>query len=196
MVNQLTNSIEKTFAKSIQLLKEICESEIEKIFLLKIIDHILKRPDRYRFGFIFEDTDTEIINGVEVITSKTNYQLPDGFGCLSGLKIDILIQKTQLEIFPQKKIEFYNPDNVLQTIKYRLDFGIYKYSVDKPNENIKNYCIECDGFDFHNTKNQLLKDNHRARNLLLKNGFTTIRYLGTEVYNLADSDVGRLLFNL
>jgi len=31
---------------------------------------------------------------------------------------------------------------------------------------IKKYCVECDGFDFHNTKDQIKKDNERASNLL------------------------------
>jgi len=43
---------------------------------------------------------------------------------------------------------------------------ICKYLISNSKEMIKKYCVECDGFDFHNTKDQIKKDNERASNLL------------------------------
>jgi hypothetical protein len=196
MKHQLTKSINKSFERSIQLITDICESEIEKIFLLKIIDHILKRPDRYSLSFILVETDTKTINGIEVTTSKANFQMPDDFGYLCGVRMNNFISQTFVEIFPQKQVEFENPDNILHTINYRLDFGVYKYNNIDPKTIIKKYCIECDGFEFHNTKEQLKKDNERMRNLLLRHNYTTLRYLGTEIHNWDDSGVGTFIWNL
>lgn len=196
MKTQLTNSIQQTFEKSLQLVTNICESEIEKIFLLKVFDYILKRPDRYSFSFILKEIDTEEINGVEAIFAKANFQMPDNFGYLCGIQINNLIKSTFVEIFPQQNIEFPNPDNCLQNIKYRLDFGIYKYLISNPKEVVKKYCVECDGFEFHNTKGQIKKDNERARNLLFVHEYTTLRYLGTEIFNWDEREIGEFIWNL
>ena len=117
MVNQLTESIEQSFAKSVKLLVSLCESEIEKIFLLKVLDYVLKRPKEFSVGFIFIDTDTETIDGVEYIDIK-NSQLQGLLGFLGGLRINNLIKKTYLEIYPQKEIEYCSPDNIFQIIDY------------------------------------------------------------------------------
>ena len=95
MVNQLTESIEQSFAKSVKLLVSLCESEIEKIFLLKVLDYVLKRPKEFSVGFIFIDTDTETIDGVEYIDIK-NSQLQGLLGFLGGLRINNLIKKKYL----------------------------------------------------------------------------------------------------
>ena len=195
MKYQLTKSISKSFEKSIQLIIDICESEIEKIFLLKIINNILKRPDRYSLSFILVESETKIVNGIEVV-SKVNFQMPDSFGYLCGVRINNFISKTFVEIFPQKIVEFENPDNILHIMSYRLDFGIYKYNSIDPKTIIKKYCIECDGFEFHNTKEQIKKDNERVRNLLLQHSYTTLRYLGTEIHNWDENEVGRFIWNL
>jgi hypothetical protein len=195
MINQLQKSIQLSFEKSIKLIVEICESEIEKIFLLKIIDYVINRPDRYSIGFILKGSDTNMINGLEVVTSPANYQMPDDFGYLCGLRIIYLQDNKTIEIFPQLKVKFENPSNFSQPINYRIDFAIYKLEGDS-NTITRKYCVECDGFDFHNTKDQIKKDNERMRNLMLLNEISTIRYLGTEIYNWKDDNIGLFLFNL
>ncbi|MCE7864997.1 MAG: hypothetical protein DYG99_15780 [Bacteroidetes bacterium CHB5] len=196
MKDQLLNSIHKTFENSLGLVVNICESEIEKLFLLKIVDYAIKRPDRYSIGFILWETDTETVDGKDVITSPVNYQMPDDFGYLCGLRISNLFEQTYFEIFPQKKEEFGDPYEILRTIKYRLDFGVYKYSKHNSESPSKKYCIECDGFDYHNTKDQIKRDNERVRNLLMLKSFTTIRYLGTEIHNWTEDDVGLFINSL
>ncbi len=196
MKEQLTNSIQQSFEKSIQLVLDICESEIEKIFILKILDYILKRPDGYSLGFVFKEPETEIINGEEVITSEVNFTMPDYFGYLCGFRINDLVKDIFFEIFPQKKESFFDSGEILKEVSYRLDFAIFKYSNFDSKEILKKYCIECDGFDFHNTKDQIKNDNNRIRNLLLRNGYTTIRYLGTEIYNWKESEIGLFIWNL
>lgn len=196
MKTEILNSIHKNFENCISIVTSLCESEIEKIFLLKIIDYIMNRPDRYSLGFIIVPTDTETIEEQEFMTSPYNFQMPDDYGYMCGLRINYLFTHTYIEIFPQKTKEFCNPENALQKIKYRLDFGIYKYSYSNPNEPIRKYCIECDGFDFHNTPIHIKRDNLRMRNLLLLEDYTTIRYLGTEIHNWTQGEIGLFIWNL
>ena len=68
-----------------------------------------------------------------------------------------------------------------QKRKYRLDFGLIKSSVenDKIIE-LEKICIECDGHDYHSTKEQILRDNTRARELTLE-GWKIYRFSGSEI---------------
>jgi hypothetical protein len=196
MKDQLTKSILDSFEHCLKLVTGICESEIEKIFLLKIIDHVQKRADRYGLSFIITEALTGFVNGDEVITSSVNYQMEGDFGYICGIRITNFINQTNIEIFPQKKVEFMNPENIMHNIRYRLDFGIYKYNFNETENKIKKYCVECDGYDFHSTKDQIKRDNERMRNLLLQNGFITLRYLGTEIHNWDDVGIGNFIWNL
>jgi hypothetical protein len=196
MKSDLHKSIEKEFAKQIQIVIDLCESEIEKLFILKIISYIQKRPDRYNWGFIIEDVETKIIKDEEVWSSKVNSKLPETAVYLCGIRIYNLIYHTHLEIYPQQDVEFQHIDNFLKTTTYRLDFGVYKFDSTKPKEIIKKYCIECDGFEFHSSKNQLKKDNERMRNILLRHNYTSLRYLGTEIFNMSDQEIGYFVWNL
>ena len=196
MKDQLIKSIQQSFEKSIQLIISICESEIEKIFILKLINYVLKRPDRYNLGFLLLETETKIVGGKEVTTSEVNFQMPDGFGYLCGLRINNLISQTFIDIFPQHKETFIKGGKMLQTINYRLDFAVFKYSILNPKQILKKYCIECDGYDFHSSKDQIKSDNNRIRDLLLRHDYTTMRYLGTEIYNWEESEIGLFIWNL
>lgn len=89
---------------------------------------------------------------------------------------DILIYNPYIDVLAiekQKEIECENK-------KYRVDFAIpvlYK------NQGLKEFIIECDGYDFHQkTKEQVEKDNIRQRNLQ-KNGYIVIRFSGTEIWH-------------
>ncbi len=193
---RLLESIKKRFQDNIQLIVDICESEIERIFLLKIVDYTLKRPDCLSISFVLKETLTNTINGRDVIVSDVNYFTPSWFGFLCGFRITNSITNTYIEIFPQEKIEYPKHDNILETVKYRLDFGIYKYSEGDSKTILKKYCVECDGFEYHNTKEQIKKDNQRMRNILLIQDYTTLRYLGTEIINLDENSIGLFLWNL
>ncbi len=104
--------------------------------------------------------------------------------------------------FAPESIVHYTPELIVHftpeysIIKYRLDFGIDKYTNEVPAKISKKYGIECDGYEYHSTKDQLIKDNKRSRNLLLLNGITTTRYLGTEIFNFTENDIGEFLWNL
>ena len=192
----LIDSIRNRFHQNLQLVVDICESEIERIFLLKVVDYILKRPDAFSIGFILKETLTDRINGRDCIVSDMNFTTPSWFGYLCGVRINNLITNTYIEIFPQEKVEYRNHENFHETVKYSLDFGMYKYKQGDCTNILKKYCVECDGYDFHNTREQISRDNRRMRNILLIQEYTTLRYLGTEIVNLDDNSIGMLLWNL
>lgn len=89
-------------------------------------------------------------------------------------------------IYPQHSLS-------LDKINLRLDFAIFVNLPDKTKSEINEYkfCIECDGHEFHKTKEQRENDNKRMR-LLIKYGWTVIRYTGTEIYKFSDQDVIKL----
>lgn len=196
MIDRLRKSIEYSFHNSIELLIEICESEIEQIFLLKIIDFVAKRFDDYSLGFIVEETDTIEIEDKGYINAKVNYNSPGGFGYLCGLSIKHISSPSIIEIYPQKEVSVPNPDNLSHIFKYRLDFGIFKYQNSVSKVLVSKYCIECDGHEFHSTKDQIKKDNKRMRQLLLQEGYSSIRYSGSEVFNMSENDIGMFLMGL
>ena len=79
-----------------------------------------------------------------------------------------------LEVFPQFKID-----------NYRIDFAfILKKYYNNDWHVIAKYSVECDGFDFHHTKEQINNDNNRLRHLITK-GFTTIKFSGADIYKIA-----------
>ena len=67
--------------------------------------------------------------------------------------------------------------------KYRLDFYIIVLYLDEKGNRVKNcyFDIECDGYEFHHkTKEQIIYDNERERNLK-KEGLEIIRFSGSEI---------------
>lgn len=191
MVDQILNSISKTINANLQLLKELCESEIEKIFLLKVLDYCVKRCDQYEISFIVKETE---IKNNEIV-SQVNYQGNGNFGFLCGVKIKHIDFNRCIKLYPQYILYINNPDNALFQLSYRLDFALI-VETQKSGGLQKIYCIECDGHDYHNTKDQISKDNKRSQNLILLNNFTVLRYSGTQIYNMKDSEIGQLLSNV
>ena len=191
MTGDLIQSILFTYEKKISILLDICESEIERIFLLKVIDYVNKRPDRYRLSFIFEEVETFIVDGKESVSKKVNIQIPDNFGRISGIRIeDYFIGTHSIEIYPQKEIKYFG-DN-FREVNYRLDFGVFVYDRNS-NILIKKNCIECDGYEYHSEKHQIIRDNKRDMNISYEENYHTIRFLGTEIVNFEDEDIGYLL---
>lgn len=74
-------------------------------------------------------------------------------------------------LIPQKEVEV---DNKL----YRVDFMLINYLNDKETKIV----IECDGYEYHSSKEQIIKDNQRQRDLE-NAGYIVIRFLGTEIFN-------------
>lgn len=77
--------------------------------------------------------------------------------------------ESNLHLMAQKEIKANNK-------KYRVDFVIWGGK-----ENYK-YIIECDGYQYHSSSKQMGIDNQRQRDLE-NEGYTIIRFSGSEIYN-------------
>ena len=83
-----------------------------------------------------------------------------------------LIKVDTIKVVPQ-----YNVDKL-----YRIDFMIQ----DMSGNNL--FGVECDGYEWHSSKSQMLNDYKRERNLKLK-GIELIKFLGSEINNNCDECV-------
>lgn len=78
--------------------------------------------------------------------------------------------------------------------KYRLDFYfvVAYYNSKGKIIDTKYYDVECDGYDYHSSKEQIKYDNERTR-ALQKDGFEIIRFSGSEIYINSDKCVDDLI---
>ena len=79
--------------------------------------------------------------------------------------------------------------------KYRVDFSLYLNELGKTpcKKNVKHFVIELDGHDFHEkTKEQAKKDKEKDR-FLISEGYTVIRFTGSEIYNNCKDKVKEFL---
>lgn len=180
--DDLLQSLKSTFEKQLLLLMDLCDpaSEIERIFLLKIIEYCLKRPDRFYVRYLF-DSDS----------NSPNIQLPDNYGRIYGIEIKWYDLETSFEIIPQ--FELQTEHDFPETHRYKLDFAFIVRG-ENSNQPARTYCIECDGFKYHQTLEQLKKDNKRSRSFNFK-GISTLRFTGSEIFNLTENDVGEFLMS-
>jgi hypothetical protein len=185
--------------KNIQETIDLCDknSPIEKQFLIKIIDFVLRNSNNNQSIFtqnyilIF---DNEFVNNdgevVDLISYEGNCN-PQNFIRIEYCGFQELKFNRFIEIKPQFKV-YTKSDNKKY---FLLDFGVFLYKKGGnqfEKELIKKFCIECDGYEFHSEKEHIIKDNIRNRKIL-EQDIHTIRYLGREINNLTDDDIFSLL---
>jgi very-short-patch-repair endonuclease len=78
----------------------------------------------------------------------------------------------------RKQLEFYK--GLIVKPQYPVHIYIIDFYILDDTTN-KKYAIEIDGYDYHSTKEQRFKDYRRER-FLLEEGYTVIRFMGSEVY--------------
>jgi very-short-patch-repair endonuclease len=170
--SELENNINKVI--------ELCESPIEERLLYKIIEYVLEdtltttlhKTERwFRLSFLYKEIDGYITNTIKGV--RIDY---------SGYNEKNLTR--YIEIIPQYKIQTNKGD-------YRLDFGVFLkfFNSDKL---IKNFCLECDGYMYHNRREQIMRDNQRDL-VLISNNFQTIRLLGSQINNITNDYITDLL---
>ena len=166
--------------KNIQETIDLCESPIEEKLLLNIIEYVLidstittlHQIERwFRLSFLYDKRN-------EVLTDK-----------IIGIRIDYsgYYQKNltrYIEIIPQYIINTNRGG-------YRLDFGVFLKSFES-DKLLKKFCVECDGYEFHNEREQIIRDNQRDF-VLMSNDFQTIRYLGREINKISGEEISNLL---
>jgi len=81
----------------------------------------------------------------------------------------------QYGIHPQKTFE-------VDGSNYRVDFCIDKMSELKRKEYLyTRIAVECDGYEYHSSKEQIAYDHRRDTGLLLRHGLHVIRFTGAEL---------------
>jgi very-short-patch-repair endonuclease len=113
---------------------------------------------------------------------------PCGYG-----NIPMAIWKTDLPFPPPEKMILISPQ--FEFLRYKIDLAVFCQAFSGDEIRV---AIECDGHDFHKTKEQLKRDRKRERVLQI-NGWHVLRFTGTEIWKDAElcaSDVGDFIFEL
>jgi len=114
-----------------------------------------------------------------------------GFKCNSTLGEPIPVNEInkntkftyhQYEIYPQYQVENSNQN-------FRIDLALILKIINQGNNEILKtikIAIECDGYEYHATREQFTKDKLRERKLKELGWKDVIRYSGSEIYQLND----------
>lgn len=166
------------FEKRLEALFQKCESPIEKLFLAYFYDY----SDQIHYSkveFITEEIIPVNEGTDEAYFSECfDFQECGVFFKIIGLQlIDTDISEgtntstvTKTSIYPQYSVK-YNEAH------YRFDFAVVIERKDK----YKQINVECDGHEWHSTKERITKDNQRMRHLSSL-GWQTFRYSGSELF--------------
>lgn len=211
MLNSYNSKLNKKIEKTI----ELCESPIEIELLLKIIDKVLldsitsissdENDWCYNLTFLCDLNVIHLRIG-ENNTSNIELRDPDKDELdiiYRGIRIDYSGIKDKeftryIEIIPQKKFYYMVDDEVngvpIVEREFRLDFGVLLKNY-KTNKLIKQFCIECDGYEYHSSQERIIKDNERDL-ILSKNNIHPIRFLGKEINEMNSKKLQSLLDTL
>ena len=188
--------VKKEAEYQLSLLFKSCGSPIEKKFIGFFYSYFIKEGHFIKPVFLSSKGTTTIgnKNGTPICTEF--YQVENG----EGLQIEFTAEDVRNAVvcnewyrigFLYWGFEFYSSglkyhvipqypvfDNT--TIKF-LDFGIFVYNSN--GVEVGRFDIECDGHDWHSSKEQIKADNIRSR-FLSKSSFHTIRYSGSEIFSM------------
>lgn len=174
-IDRLQHQIITTYKERLNLFQSLCESPIEKLFLLNFINHYESEfPELVELTYLYDIPEISP-NGEIILTKKTSLASSRSMGFVApwALKLE---KGFKALLTPQFEV-------LLATSKYRVDFFLLVTRHDGSEMRI---CIECDGYDFHQkTKEQVNKDNQRDRDLI-SNGYLVFRYSGSELYAKSD----------
>lgn len=163
-LNELENEYEHIIweMQEIIAMSNYCEGTEKKSLMYNLVGNIGDRTSDLLQHILF-CTD----NGGDSFTPIESLY----YNCFNYFLKYLKIKKGELYLIPQTEIETENGI-------YRVDF----YLVNNLQNNNKKYVIECDGHDFHSSKEQIAKDNQRQRDI--ENcGYNFIRFSGSEIYN-------------
>lgn len=186
----------ENFEEQLHLFYEICDSPIEIELIERIVYFTLLNKEFYNISFIKKKVVYQKV--LEDKPQFINYDKSNDR--LSGIKIEFKdeFNSKYIEILPQLEVNYLfwgNNDLNLDYKKYRLDFGVFLF--DNPSQTlIRKFDIECDGFEFHSSKEKMINDNNRTHDLLNNFGFYTLRFLGTQIMNIKHFQVDKLLETL
>ena len=200
LINKTVSKITESYESKISEVLSNCDSPIEKVFLIMLLNKALTLDsDEFEFGA--EDhrpwgltlLDSEKIT--EIIRKKFDFP-HDAYGAwryrYSSFRITLPFMLESSEEKERTQIEkalVITPQYTLfdEGAVYFIDIGVTiesRYDAEPILIEDKKIAIECDGHEYHSSKDQITRDNMRARKLT-KAGWSVLRFSGSEIY--ADS---------
>ncbi|MES2479414.1 MAG: DUF559 domain-containing protein [Bacteroidota bacterium] len=178
------DNVEQRLARVINLVNtkiktylEVCESPIEKMFLLNYFETIFDSMTGDWFSLKFDEPKGPYFE----YPGNEEYGkfYPSGVKWLDGADYHNARMAEKVhskELYPQ--YEIMGDDG---KIKYRLDFALFYPRFETGLEKLK-VAVECDGHDFHEkTKEQAQRDKAKDRFLQSK-GWIVARFTGSEIF--------------
>jgi hypothetical protein len=200
LIKKTVSEITESFESKISEVLSSCDSPIEKVFLIMLLNKALTLDsDQFEFGA--EDhrpwgltlLDSEKIT--KIIREKFDFP-HDAYGAwryrYSSFRITLPFMLESSEEKERTQIEkalVITPQFMLfdEGAVHFIDIGVTlesKYDAEPIIVADKKIAIECDGHAYHSSKEQITRDNIRARKLT-KAGWSVLRFSGSEIY--ADS---------
>ncbi|WP_416439678.1 hypothetical protein [Phnomibacter sp. MR] len=162
----------------IEALLSICESEIEKIYLLDFIRFFTcQHVADWEYSFDGDMPDYgERINYTPIRKDSSLRLWPPPF-VIDRITFRHNVHGVHFSIIPQFEIK------VSEKQTFRVDFAIVGECFEADQNSFKDVkvIIECDGHEFHKTPDQIKKDNERA-NKMKAQGWVEFRYSGRTIY--------------
>lgn len=185
--------VKENAESKLRLVIDLCNSEIEKKFVAYLFSFFVRfdmwptlvtlpsaafrvvSPKKFKSVYIiknYQGLEAEI-EGNLIVDPLLNEQK-----LLLGFRVRCI--DVTYEILPQYPVFDQN-----QT-RY-LDFAINMRDY-KTGKILSSFAIECDGFEWHHTLQQLNADNRRSR-FVTKHNFKVIRFTGSEIHHMNDETV-------
>lgn len=189
-----------------------CDSEIEKLLLLQFFNYFQSygydiREDLNKFSkiefideYIDADFEQQNLSNLEknylqdkIERYKYKYDnQPDGYIKYCGFKVTIntiTISKVK-EKYDGCFLELaFKPQTytIIGNKYFRIDLALFCNIIDFYSSKVietKKIAIECDGFDYHSSREQFTNDKIRERALLSSGWNSVLRYSGSEIYSI------------
>lgn len=166
-----------SWGKRIDRLLSLCESPIEKIFLMGLIEYYNRDIGNCRIEFLAREADMECDEeGYPTkILEIVDFESLGLFYTLIGLRLGW--EDERYEIFPQYRIQHF------RDYEYRVDFAVFAYNKRSRDKGINQYVVECDGYDYHYKNVDLVNKDHLRANNLMRDGWKVIRFTGNALNN-------------
>lgn len=218
LINETIGILSRRFSSRIEEILSNCQSPIESLMLIYLVKELLLRNDsdlefEMDYDIYFTDESSFGKTMTKIIEKKFNFPhcgpvIPDNYR-YKAFKIAPHLVFDYGKLLDNGEISYkYNQEyeeNIIVEPQffftedgsnfYFLDIAVYKQIFLKKDKKfllVNKIAIECDGHDFHSSKEQIMKDNQRTR-ILTKNGWSVIRYSGSEIYQDSKNELKGIL---